>query len=566
MAIRTSVGSGLWSAVGTWNTGVPVNLDTAIISAGHTVTFDVNQSGWANGLAELEVDGIFQVTTTPGAYYLKLATTASKIWGSGSFLVGTALAHLPENVTFGCSTVCYFDRASELNIEIYCNKPTYRSVRLTQAANPGDTTLFIDTDLTTDIWTNSKSIFIANIDKGKDAELNTISSVATGPNRLVLTVGLTNAKLVGSFIILCSRNVTIYKTGSSRLFNNGTSGKCIIDCYLAGITYDVFGNMSGTDIKFDGVVVFATSNYNLTYENVCSVVCSGVIMNAGGAVGLAAGNYRGHHAEIDGALIVGCTCGVGITYGITVKNTVIAGCINGLNGVQSSNFNNVQIIGCTIGLGNSSANTYGTIVKANNLTCINNNVDIGESSSCVGYNISLSGITQVATPIARTNRTTMFGTVIYDIGGVPGAYKAWYRGGRVVSDPTVPHSPLTQTMKHIFDRIDGPTYTDWVIWCPANYKTKILVHMIKDANGMTETPRSQVFYSENDPVYGGTVIQENIMVDDLNWQVFSCSVKPTYDRQVTIRTRGTNAANNFWSGVYLKAGGGGRIVSGPPTW
>ncbi|MFA5299972.1 MAG: G8 domain-containing protein [Lutibacter sp.] len=59
MATCTSIASGNWSDTSTWDTGVvPVNGDTVIISVGHDVLFDVNQSSFANGLLLLTINGI----------------------------------------------------------------------------------------------------------------------------------------------------------------------------------------------------------------------------------------------------------------------------------------------------------------------------------------------------------------------------------------------------------------------------------------------------------------------------------------------------------------------------
>ena len=50
MATRTSVGSGLWSSVGTWDTGVPVDGDDVVIASGHVIEFDANQSAFVTGV------------------------------------------------------------------------------------------------------------------------------------------------------------------------------------------------------------------------------------------------------------------------------------------------------------------------------------------------------------------------------------------------------------------------------------------------------------------------------------------------------------------------------------
>ena len=60
MATRTSVASGNFSSVGTWDTGVPVNGDTFIIASGHTVAVDAGISIPADGYGDSEIRGILQ--------------------------------------------------------------------------------------------------------------------------------------------------------------------------------------------------------------------------------------------------------------------------------------------------------------------------------------------------------------------------------------------------------------------------------------------------------------------------------------------------------------------------
>jgi hypothetical protein len=59
MATITSAKSGNWGTTSTWVGGVvPTNGDSAIIAEGHQVMFNVDQSGFANGLAGLTINGI----------------------------------------------------------------------------------------------------------------------------------------------------------------------------------------------------------------------------------------------------------------------------------------------------------------------------------------------------------------------------------------------------------------------------------------------------------------------------------------------------------------------------
>lgn len=141
MATITSVGSGNWSAAGTWDAGVPADNDTVVIAAGHAVTFDVDQSGFANGIAGLTITSH---ASTPGmlafrhdadgAYHLKVKT-GTTIAGTGAAARGRLLAN--SDGVWGNTGALAFGRkaiielagtasiaATYLDIALYCTQPT----------------------------------------------------------------------------------------------------------------------------------------------------------------------------------------------------------------------------------------------------------------------------------------------------------------------------------------------------------------------------------------------------------------------------------------------------------
>ena len=137
MATRTSVGSGLWSAAGTWDTGVPANTDTVVIATGHTVTFDVDQSAFAAGIGTLTIQSgaTLIASTSAGNYYLKMA---GHIQNSGTIQAGTSEAvRYPSNCTF----TIYFNGNYQLNnqashagkVYFYCYQPVATYARLISA-------------------------------------------------------------------------------------------------------------------------------------------------------------------------------------------------------------------------------------------------------------------------------------------------------------------------------------------------------------------------------------------------------------------------------------------------
>ena len=147
MAIRTTVNSGNWSNAAIWDTGVPVDNDTVIIAAGHTVTFNVDQSAWANGIAGLTITGDAATPATlrfewsaAGTYHLKIKT-GTTIAGTNTAVYGRILAN--SDGVWGNTGALPFDRkaiidlvttayvnAEYLDIALYCEQPTILSARV----------------------------------------------------------------------------------------------------------------------------------------------------------------------------------------------------------------------------------------------------------------------------------------------------------------------------------------------------------------------------------------------------------------------------------------------------
>ena len=147
MATITSQTSGNSSAGGTWVGGVaPGDNDAIVVASGHTVLFDQDTSGFANGFAGVTIQG----GVTPGmlafkydadgTYCLKIKTGFT-ISGTLSTNKGRLLAN--SNGTWGTTTAASFGRkqqiilagtaqisAANLDILTYCQEPTIKSVRI----------------------------------------------------------------------------------------------------------------------------------------------------------------------------------------------------------------------------------------------------------------------------------------------------------------------------------------------------------------------------------------------------------------------------------------------------
>ena len=214
MATRTSVESGLWSSVGTWDTGVPVDGDDVVIASGHVIEFDANQSAFVTGV-KVTITGTLTHTTAAGSYCLFLKTGASVV-GAGTWNIGTSGAPIPfaSKHTVTGAAGWYVDGVSGLTMTVYGAEPTYTSIKLSADEAIGQTELSVDTDVTTDIWAAGDIIRIDDINKAKETEERIIAASGITASTITITAGLTAAKSTGAVVSLITRNIRIIAVGT----------------------------------------------------------------------------------------------------------------------------------------------------------------------------------------------------------------------------------------------------------------------------------------------------------------------------------------------------------------
>lgn len=230
MALRTSVGSGRWSAAGTWATGVPVDGDTFLVAAGHVVDFDVDQSTFPNGVSGT-ITGTLRAYETAGTYYLKLA---GPLTGAGTFAVGTSkAAPYPAACKFtidmaAAGTVTFFNIT--LTVAIYCAEPTLVWAKTTSARTTADSYLDVDRDLTAEWKAGDTVAVVCPIlsDAGIQQSTKVIASVTS--TRVNLTTTLAHNSPAGSMVALMARNVVL--TGHSGAYFTNHNGQTVYaECY-----------------------------------------------------------------------------------------------------------------------------------------------------------------------------------------------------------------------------------------------------------------------------------------------------------------------------------------------
>lgn len=191
MATRTFTTAGvdnLWSNVANWDTGVPVSGDAAVIPAGQTCVFDVDQSGFASGLLSLTINGLLDASTAAGAYYLKMAGNITAATAGGILRAGSSGTPYPSGCTFtifmngNFQILCVSDH--KLTLQLYCYDPPIRYARLISATSKAITSITLSTITTIGCTSHGYSvgntIFLHGI--LGTIELNTVFEVATVPD------------------------------------------------------------------------------------------------------------------------------------------------------------------------------------------------------------------------------------------------------------------------------------------------------------------------------------------------------------------------------------------------
>lgn len=424
-AIKSSgIGHGNWSSEQTWAGGVvPGNGDTVTIVSGDVVNFDVDQSGLAQGIGLTVSPGATLVcSNSPGAYYLKCngSLTLNGILKAGV----SAREPLPASVTFtidlaGSSTI---NCQSVGRLELYCQEPDHRAIALTTAADIGATVLSVDTDLTGDIWAPGCEVNIDDVAGPlPDTETKAIAPGGIRPTNIILTSGLARAKAAGAKVILVTRNIRIISGKGYAITNpigsyvaaeirtaNGINGAA--DCVIGGI---LSGCTNGNNCS-SGIVHLGTIS-GCTYGLLCCTACT----NRGTISGCNYGLYSGSGNTTTGE-VSGCGYGIYHAAGMRISGR-ISGCLNGIYAGAGLRLAQATFVGNTYDLRRvTSAEMVRTVLGGATDNYQYNTTAVPESS----YVWSL------------------------DHNGVTGAFKAWSRGGVVVSDTKIVPAGYKVSFKH----------------------------------------------------------------------------------------------------------------------
>lgn len=587
MSTITSVGSGLWSAAGTWDAGVPANGDIVIVSAGHDVEFDVDQSGFVAGIT-LTVNGLLFASLTTGTYYLKLAENMN---GSGTLRAGTSAAHYPDTCLFTIFlAVGKTITATNLTLDLNCSEPTYTYVKLSAPASAGDTVLSVDTDVTADIWAVGNLIHVDNINKAQQSEERTIAGGGIAAGTITITAGLTASKLAGSTICLINRNIFISASWCTAV-TGGIVGRVFATIYNAIMPY-----MSCSNLVIGGVISTTTGLpcVGVVYSSNCTV--SSVITGTTNAFGtgtadstfsgLASGCYDAFNNTLNchiGGLIRGCRAGgngaqntqfTGIIeycnygaitsfndeYGGTIRycnfgifpqegvgggllSGTITNCGTGVQGVFNLRITG-SIINCTTGI-------YGGSGVLAGATLAGNTFDINPNYALwVCYNTPITTILHNAPTI---NLYPMGGVESFDA-SVAGDYKMSTEGG-ITTNVTAP-VPVgyIRAYETVLREALSEGFWQQRVLVPADSSVTFEMWIRKDTS-MAYKPRCWIFLESMEPFVTGTPLKEFIFPDDDNntWETntYTHTNADDYDKTLIVRFLGKNATGSMFTALTV---------------
>lgn len=530
MATRTSVGTGAWSAAGTWDTGVPLDGDDVVIALGHTVTFDVDQTSFTTGIG-LTITGTLTHTTAAGSYVL-ITKTGAGLTGAGTWNIGSSTTAMPMNSKHLVSPVSggQIRVDSGLTVNIYGQIPTYKFIRLTDTEPIGETVLAVDTDVTGDIWAAGDSIVIAN-HTTQVAEERVIAAGGIAAGTITITAGLTAAKPAGSIVALMQRNVKILLTGvGSAVYGSASYPKRVT---ISGAQCD----WSGSNCRLFDVVYEAT------------IIGSTFIRGTNGIYGCG-GFY------VDNCVFM-------CKHARNSNNHTFNNCLMMLNLAEATN-SRLTYNNCVM-QGSSGALAGGAELTLNNCLMSGNGTDI-TASTFKAHNTTLGSTTEVnANYLTQLNNYSE--SIDHD--GVDGAFKAWTRGGIVVSQETTKPTGYTQAYQHLLASATYPCHWIKTFSVEPGKTVDIEVQLRKDAS-MTYLPRAYLMASIGNPLAGATPVDTFTMTDSTNtWEsdTFTITNSTAYEQDYTLWFVAKNASGNAYAAYDITTeGGSGGAVSIQPIY
>jgi len=565
MATITSVKSGNWSDPSTWDSNsVPANGDTVTIPAGRTVTFDVDQSSFASGLAGLTVDGVLSWKTDT-VTYLKMATDIN-IGGTGTLQVGRPDNRIqrPAQGSQVRATIKLQGSNSKITTpNIYAYGWDERLNRTTLAANAsaGATQVVLSEDMNLQagdqilIGAGTVNDYMTESAKG----VYTVSSYDKSTRTVTLTGALGHGRLAGDYVGVYNRTI-FFDTVRNLSFESHTPGY----------------------YRFEGATIRNSIGWTSTLN---MPLADGVLADKCTVIG--SGMYGGQYGPQTVQNSTFYDCSVRWSQNTIFKNNVFIH--RGLNdygfvldtagslfdGCWFQNARAVVYRYPDLGCGfsqhkgckarNLQSGAYGSF--QHRITCYN--MDFG------GY-----------TPVNRLHYhhrlyDCLAPTISIDYGGatlegalesfnhnqVPGAYMAWYRGGTVQSQSNVTPPGKTRAYQYTLTNSMSPVRRTIHLGTIEPGKKVMVDVWLRKSTTMEYAPRAYLFNATQDSYFAGDdgKLAEAILPGESvnEWKKFRLKWKNDAGKvvPVAVRCEAKNSTGFLYELVEIpRRRGGGTIT------
>lgn len=232
MASFTSSQSGLWSSASTWgDVGVPGDGDTVTIASGHTVTFDVDQSSFASGLAGLTINGTLKFKED-SVTCLKMASNIS-IMVNGSLICGDENSPIQRPpvgsstrtkiILQGTNVSTKIIGASNATIKFVGWTPIRNRTKLAANADSGSNQIILEDSLS--LQSGDEILIGAGSINGGLTEsrygIYTVSDVSSDGKTITLSQNLGHSRLSGDYVAWYSRPIDIQRKASGHTISTG---------------------------------------------------------------------------------------------------------------------------------------------------------------------------------------------------------------------------------------------------------------------------------------------------------------------------------------------------------
>jgi hypothetical protein len=568
MATRTSSQSGNWSSTSTWGgAAVPANGDAVIISTGHDVVFDVDQSGFANGLLSLQIDGILRFKVD-AVTYLKMN---GNITGTGELYVGNSEADPIQRPDAGSESRCQlvFNSSGTINIptiRMYGWYPESEFTQLDADAELGSNQIVLKEDL--ELQTGDKiEISIRSMYSrwgdllSSGYECYTVQSYDSNTKTVTLTSPLTTkGRTTMDYVAIWNRPIKISRTSTTANIISITStdniNSDINNIINIGVNWTV-AILSGkyvapTKPSLDGK--YARPD-NLIFKHCTITDAPSSIMNTIYTnCNFLDNRYGGAMASYSENIILNNCISIGQNYGIVegvnqlIKDSVI------LNTMSPTLNSNVVFKNCVI---NCKTLNYGMIGSL-----INCEIDSYE----LDFKRAFSGLINIINCLIKDNilhkymvsggKIKLFNTLFeenieiaiyensplndiiesFNHNQIEGNYKSWCKGGRIETE--------NNKLKFICESDDYPVFRDYPILAPANRTIKFLIGLTKDTSGIIT--KLQIIDPSNDPLIDSTAtpLAESTAQDTTDNQQLGIAYKSTTPKQLILRILCQNSSGN----------------------